>query len=204
MNRLLVATTNLAKLREYRILLRDFPLFLVSLRDVGIADSPIEDGKTFAENALIKARFYFARSQMPTLADDGGLEIDACGGAPGVLSHRWLGDAESGDESLVKEVMRRMAGVELERRTARLKAAVALLYRRGSSVVEERIAEAALDGIIPLRAHPSVRPGFPYRSVLFVPALDRYVVELGEEAEAAISQRKIALEQLSGALRVLA
>jgi XTP/dITP diphosphohydrolase len=203
MNRLLVATTNRAKLAEYRILLRDFPLDLVSLGDADIGDSPIEDGKTFAENALIKARFYFARSGMPALADDGGLEIDACGGAPGILSHRWLGDTESGDESLVKEVMRRMAGVELARRTARLKAAVALVYHRANGV-EERIAEAAVEGIIPDRAHPSIRPGFPYRSVLFIPALGRYVVELGEEAEAAISQRKIAIEQLSGALRALA
>jgi XTP/dITP diphosphohydrolase len=203
MTRLLIATTNPAKLAEYRLLLRELPLDLVSLGDVGITETPLENGASFAENALIKAHFYFARSRMPTLADDGGLEIEALGGEPGVRSHRWLGETASDDESLVKEVIRRMTGVESGRRAARIKAAVALIYRDAGGV-QERTAEAALDGIIADRAYPSIRPGFPYRSVLFIPALARYVVELGEEQEAAISQRKVALKKLSGWLGELA
>src|SRR6202166_223947 len=93
MRRLLIATTNRAKLGEYRLILRDvgIELELVSLADVGISESPEETGATFTENALIKARFYFERARIATLADDGGLEIDALGGEPGVRSHRWLG-----------------------------------------------------------------------------------------------------------------
>src|SRR5246127_2850652 len=90
MRRLLIATTNPAKLAEYRLLLRDFELELVSLAEVGIRDAPEESGATFEENAVAKARFYFARARIATLADDGGLEIDALGGEPGVRSYRWL------------------------------------------------------------------------------------------------------------------
>src|SRR5258706_16316910 len=120
MNRLLIATSNPAKLAEYRILLRDFALEAISLADAGIREHPEEDGATFAENALKKARFYFARAQIPTLADDGGLEIDALGGEPGVRSHRWVSGKEASDAALVAEVMRRMEGIEALRRTARL------------------------------------------------------------------------------------
>jgi len=203
MARLLIATTNSAKLAEYRLLLRGFPLDVVSLGEADITEAPVENGASFAENALIKARFYFARARMPTLADDGGLEIEALGGEPGVRSHRWLGEKGSDDKSLVKEVIRRMRGVESGRRTARIKAAVALVYYHAGAV-KERTAEAALDGIIAESAHPSIRPGFPYRSVLFIPALGRYVAELGEEAEATISQRRIALERLNQWLAELA
>ncbi|MFZ0889469.1 MAG: non-canonical purine NTP pyrophosphatase, partial [Candidatus Binataceae bacterium] len=125
-SRLLIATTNPAKLAEYRILLADFPIELVSLAGLKIDDAPAENGATFADNALLKARFYFRRSGMPTLADDGGLEVDALGGEPGVRSHRWLGEgAMSDDDALADEVIRRMKGVEPKRRTARIRAAVA-------------------------------------------------------------------------------
>ena len=89
--RLVIATTNSAKLAEYRLLLAPYPLELVSLRDVGIDQEPAETGATFRENALIKARFYYDLTRLATLADDGGLEVDALHGAPGVNSHRWLG-----------------------------------------------------------------------------------------------------------------
>ena len=89
--RLLIATTNPAKLEEYRLILRGvgIELELVSLAELGISETPEETGATFTENALIKARFYFQRARIATLADDGGLEIDALGGEPGVRSHRW-------------------------------------------------------------------------------------------------------------------
>jgi XTP/dITP diphosphohydrolase len=123
--RLLIATTNPAKLAEYRLLLADYPLKLVSLRDLGIADEPEETAATFSENALLKARFYFRLAQLPTLADDGGLEVDALGGAPGVNSHRWLG-AEADDRMLAEEIVRRMAEVADGQRAARIRCALAL------------------------------------------------------------------------------
>jgi XTP/dITP diphosphohydrolase len=202
---LLIATTNRAKLAEYRLILRDvgIELELLSLADVHITESPEETGATFIENALLKARFYFQRARIATLADDGGLEVDALGGEPGVRSHRWLGTGrDDSDEALVAEVIRRMKGVEPARRTARLRCAIALLHD-ADGVLREQTSQAAIEGVIAERAYPGIRAGFPYRAVLVIP--DRngnppgrncYLGELGDEEEAQISQRRIAVLEL--------
>ncbi len=197
MKRILVATTNPAKLAEYRILLGEHGLEAVALNEAGITDSPEETGATFEENALLKARFYFARAKMPTIADDGGLEVDALSGAPGVRSHRWLGEeSDNSDAALVAEVMRRMEGVPNGRRAARLRAATALIYEDDGQRCE-RIAVAAIEGVIAKKAWPVIRPGFPYRAVLFLPDRNIFLGELGESDEARISQRRQALDRLA-------
>ena len=205
MNRILIATTNAAKLAEYRILLRQMNIDLepLSLADAGIAEVPEETGQTFRDNALLKARFYFAHSKMPTLADDGGLEVDALGGEPGVRSHRWLGPEASTDRALAEEVIRRMEGIEKPHRTARIRAALALIYNAEGNACEV-IAEDAIEGLIAPRIFPEVRPGFPYRAVLWLPERACYIGELGDEEEARISQRKKALLKLSNDLEIIA
>jgi XTP/dITP diphosphohydrolase len=205
MHRLLIATTNPAKLAEYRILLRQLEIDLdpVSLAEAGITEVPEETGETFRDNALAKARFYFARSNLPTLADDGGLEVDALLGAPGVRSHRWLGSATNTDRALAEEVIRRMEGIEKPRRTARIRAAIALIYEDDGGV-REVVAEDAIEGLIAPRAYPEIRPGFPYRAVLWLPELSCYLGELGEDEEARLSQRKKALRRLRGDLQMVA
>ena len=196
MKRILVATTNPAKLAEYRLLLGEFGLDAISLRTLGISESPEESGATFEENALIKVRFYFERAKMPTIADDGGLEIDALGGEPGVKSHRWIGgDRENSDEELVAEVMRRMQDIPASQRLARLRAASVIKYEF-EGIVRESIAEAAIEGVIAERAWPVIRPGFPYRAVLFLPDRKLFLGQLGEADEAHISQRREALLRL--------
>jgi XTP/dITP diphosphohydrolase len=204
MRRLLIATTNPAKLAEYRLLLRDIELDLVSLSDLGIVEAPEESGATFEENALIKARYYFELARTATLADDGGLEIDALGGEPGVRSHRWLNSGgDDSDEALVDEVMRRMKDVPVGRRSARLRAATALIYDDGARV-HRRVAEAAIEGVIAERPYPVLRAGFPYRAVLFMPERNCFVGELGDEEEAKISQRRVALAKLRDDLERIA
>lgn len=203
MKRLLIATSNPAKLAEYRLLLREFDLEAISLKDAGIHEHPEEDGATFEENALKKARFYFARVGIPTLADDGGLEVDALGGAPGVRSHRWIGGVETSDAALVAEVIRRMKGVEESRRTARIAAAAALIYDAAGEQ-REVVAEAAMEGVIGQLAWTQIRPGFPYRSVLYLPERQCFVAELGDEEEARISQRRKLIAKLAPELRRIA
>ncbi|MGH7986274.1 MAG: non-canonical purine NTP pyrophosphatase [Candidatus Binataceae bacterium] len=206
MKRLLIATTNPAKLKEYRLLLHGHALELVSLRDLHIeADAP-ETGATFIENARLKAAFYFARADIPTLADDGGLEVDALGGAPGVHSHRWLGDigaGTSGDRLLAEEVIRRMAGIETGCRNARMRAAAVLIHTR-DGLTCEHVAEAALEGVIADHCHANMRPGFPYRAVLYLPARGCYLAELSEAEEARLSQRRVLVEKLAPHLERLA
>jgi XTP/dITP diphosphohydrolase len=172
MRRLLIATTNRAKLAEYRLILRDIglELELVSLADLRISEAPEETGATFTENALIKARFYFNRAVIPTL---------------------------------VAEVIRRMKGVEAARRTARLRATIAVIHRDGAAI-REQTAEAAIEGVIAERAYPEIRAGFPYRAVLVIPGRNCYLGELGDEEEAQISQRRIALLKLRDELERIA
>ena len=204
--RLLIATTNRAKLEEYRLILRGagIDLELVSLAELGISETPEETGATFAENALIKARFYFQRARIATLADDGGLEIDALGGEPGVRSHRWLGSgSDDSDQALVNEVIRRMKGIEAGRRTARIRATIALIHEEGGAI-REQTAEGAIEGAIAERAYPKIRAGFPYRAVLVIPGRNCYLGELGDEEEAQISQRRIALLKLRDELERIA
>jgi XTP/dITP diphosphohydrolase len=201
--RLLIATTNPAKLAEYRLLLATYPLQLVSPRELQIEQAPEETGATFAENALIKARFYFRLGGLlPTLADDGGLEVDALGGAPGVNSHRWLGP-EADDRMLAEEIVRRMTDVPDGRRAARIRCALALVYPRGPEPVE-RVVEAAIEGVIARRVYHPVRSGFPYRAVLYLPIRGCYLGQLGEEEEARIGQRRIAIERADPYLQEIA
>jgi XTP/dITP diphosphohydrolase len=215
MKPLLVATTNPAKLDEYRLLLHEYGLAPLSLGEAGVDDhAPEETGSTFAENALLKARFYFARANLPTIADDGGLMVDALDGEPGVRSHRWLADAGRAasssaahtdlDRALAEEVIRRMAGVEPSRRTARLCAASALVYRDEHGHLHERVSEAALAGMIADRVWPRMRQGFPYRAVFFLPDRERYLGELSDEEAAQISQRRAALAGLRRNLKQVA
>ncbi|HTW87288.1 MAG TPA: non-canonical purine NTP pyrophosphatase [Candidatus Binataceae bacterium] len=202
MKRLLIATTNPAKLAEYRLLLRGLAIEPAALDDLGIDISPVESGETFVDNALIKARFYFERCKLPTLADDGGLEVDALGGAPGVHSHRWLGRT-AGDRDLAEEVIRRMKEVPRDHRTARLKTVAALRWRDGREL-RERTVEAALEGLIAKRVYDRIQPGFPYRAVLLMRESGKYLAGLSAEQAAALSQRRALVEQLRPELNALA
>ena len=96
-----------------------------------------------------------------------------------------------------------MEGIEKPRRTARIRAALALIYM-AEGAPREVVAEDAIDGLIAPRTFPEVRRGFPYRAVLWLPERSCYLAELGEEGEARISQRKKALQKLRGDLQVIA
>ncbi len=123
--RLLVATRSVHKLRELRELL-DLPgTELVSLDDLGIEGDPVEDGATFHTNAAIKARFGLRAAGIPTLADDSGIEVDALGGAPGVLTRRYAGEQASDADNNAK-LLRVLDGLPAERRGARYVCVLAL------------------------------------------------------------------------------
>ncbi len=110
--------------------------------------------------------------------------------------------ATSTDRALAEEVIRRMEGIEKPRRTARIRAALALIYNDREARVREVVAEDAIEGLIAPRAYPEIRPGFPYRAVLWLPELSCYLGELGEDEEARLSQRKKALLKLRAELQI--
>src|SRR3989344_6979104 len=103
MKKLLIATKNQGKLKEISDFLSDLPLQTVSLSDIGIEDDFEESGKTYKENSQNKAIFYAKKSGLPALSDDGGIEIDAFGGAPGIKSKRWVGK-DSTDEKIIEHM----------------------------------------------------------------------------------------------------
>lgn len=197
--KLLIATTNPAKLAEYREHLSALPVELVGLSDLGVVDSPEETGATMRENALLKARFYAVKFGMMTLADDGGFEIDALNGEPGVKSRRWPG-YEASDEELIKMVFDRLRGVPSEKRTARMRSVTVVVAPDGSIVAEAGEKGLATEGMVP-DAPSSVRQhGFPFRSVLFLTEYKKYYVELTPAEMAATSQRSRAIAAIIPAL----
>jgi XTP/dITP diphosphohydrolase len=170
----LLATTNEGKIREYRHLLGKAGVEFATLAETGIREKPEETGTTCEENAILKAKFYFEKSNgMPTLADDGGLEIDALGGEPGVRSRRWPG-YEASDEELVQYAIERMKGIPLEKRTARLTAVLAVMPNAG----EARTFQGTLEGRIVEEPCYPIIPGYPFRSLFYEFQTGKILAEL--------------------------
>ncbi|MEK7129688.1 MAG: non-canonical purine NTP pyrophosphatase [Patescibacteria group bacterium] len=198
--KLLIATTNPGKLAEIKRFLSDVPLELVGLADVGITQTIEETGTTFEENAVLKAKFYAKHSGLATLADDGGFEIDALGGQPGVKSHRWIhGDRDDEDEALIQYALDRLKDVSDDRRGAQLRLVLALVLPSG----EVFTAEEKVRGIIPRQASVARHKGFPYRSLLFLPEIGKYYNhdELTASETETYNHRKKALEILKPILK---
>ncbi len=195
MKKLLIATTNPGKRAEIKRFLADMPIELVSLSDIGITESVVETGSTFEENAILKAKYYMQKSGLPTLADDGGFEIDALGGEPGVKSHRWIHrDREDTDEELIAYTVEKMRGLPREKRGAQLRLVLALVFVNGQQyTVEEKTC-----GIVAEKPSEHRTSGFPYRSLLFLPEINKYYdhdVLTPEETE-MFNHRKRALDRL--------
>jgi len=196
MKRLLIATTNPGKLSEIRQFLTGLPCELVSLKDAGITERAEETGKTFDENANLKASFYAKSSGLVTLADDGGFEIDALGGEPGVHSHRWVhADRDSTDEELIAYTFKRMEGVPEDKRGAQLRLVLSLARPDGAVVAK---VEDTVRGIVALKPSDARTEGFPYRSILYIPEIGKYYDKsvLTPEETARYNHRKKALERL--------
>lgn len=200
MQKLLIATTNPGKLQEIRKYLSDLPLELVGLKDVHINTHPKETGESFEENAVLKAQYYAKLSGLPTIADDGGFEIDALGGKPGVKSHRWIhGDRDDIDEELIEHTLKKMKGLPQAERGAQLRLVIAFVIPgEAPHTSEDRIR-----GVVPERASDKRFAGFPYRSLLFISEIGKYYndAELTESENEAYNHRGRALEKLKPIIR---
>jgi XTP/dITP diphosphohydrolase len=205
--RLLVATRSQHKLRELRELLSvGDDVELLSPDDVGIEGEPDETGLTFETNARIKARYYAARSGLPTLADDSGLEVDALGGRPGVFTRRYSGP-EATDESNNAKLLRELDGLPAQRRGARYVCVLALALpgetgaRGGLRIVTRR---GTCRGRI--ATGPRGAGGFGYDPI-FEPAAEppggRTLGQWSAEEKNAISHRSRAAARMSPVLRAL-
>lgn len=183
--KLLIATHNPGKVREYRALLADLPLEVTYLDAEGIAFEAPESGATFAENAIQKALTYARASGLLTWADDSGLEVDALGGAPGVTSARYGAPAVHDDQGRYRLLLSALAGVTPLQRTARFRCVVALATPGG--VV--RTAQGTCEGRIALA--PRGQHGFGYDPVFLLADLDfqQTMAELDPDTKNQISHR---------------
>lgn len=171
MKKLLIATTNPGKLKEIKNTLKDLPLKPLTLKDLKIGQEVVEDGKTFEENAIKKGWFYCQKSSFPTIADDGGLEIDALGGEPGVKSKRWVpGKENPTDKELIDYTMKRLKKVPKGKRGAQLRTVVSLALPGGEVFTSEGIVR----GVIAKRPDKEWTRGYPYRALLYLPQIKKF------------------------------
>lgn len=196
--RILIATTNQGKAREMTEAMGD-RFEVVNLRDLAHAPDLEETGNTFRENAIAKAVFYHRWSGLPTIAGDGGLEIDALGGEPGVFSRRWPTDGErpgmpgreKNDREMIDIALTKLAGIPTGRRTARLRDVEA--YHDGLNTFTE---EGAIEGRMVTELQGGFEPGYPFRAIFLVSAYDKLFRDLTEEEHARVNHRKRSLTKL--------
>jgi XTP/dITP diphosphohydrolase len=193
---LLLASQNPGKLDEMKTLVAGLPFRVLGPRDVGITEAPEETGKTFLDNAILKARHYAGRSGLLTVADDSGLSVDALDGGPGLFSSRFGGE-DASDDDRNRLLLKKLAGVPREKRTARFTSAVAVA--RGSDVpfsvletVEGLIADAPRGG-----------NGFGYDPLFFYPPFGRTFGETPREEKDRVSHRGKAFARLRTFLEAL-
>lgn len=182
MTKLIFATGNKDKMREIREIMADMPVKIESMKDAGIVVDIVEDGQTFEENALIKARAVAAFTDAIVLADDSGLEIDYLNKEPGVMSARYMGE-DTSYEIKNQALLDRLSGVPTEQRTARFVAAIAAVCPDGTELVTRQ----TMEGKIAYEADGA--NGFGYDPI-FIP--DGYTVSsaaISPEAKNAISHR---------------
>lgn len=197
MNKILIATRNPAKFDEITSYLK-VPAKFLSLKDVNIIEEPVENGATFKENALIKARFYCKKTGLVTISDDGGLIIDALNGDPGVKSHRWIDSShDNDDEDLINYTLKRLKNVQLSKRTARFHVAIALVTLDG----KEFISESEVKGIIHTKTSSRRIKGYPYRALFYFPKLKKYYDELTRKEHKILNHRKKALVKINKVLK---
>ena len=190
MKKLVLATSNRGKLAEMQPLLADAGFVLVTQGELGITDA-VEDGHSFVENALIKARHAARCSGLPAIADDSGLIVDSLGGAPGLISAHYAG--VHGDAAgNIRKLLGELTGVPEEKRTARFYSLIVLL--RHADDPQPLIAEGAWEGRI-LDA-PRGQGGFGYDPVFFDPVLGLGAGELAPEIKSRVSHRGKALASL--------
>lgn len=198
MPKLLLATRNLAKVREYRSLLSGVPYELVTLAEEGIGDVAGEEGETLEENAILKATTYAAGSRLLALADDSGLEVDALAGEPGVRSARYAGRVAS-DRERIDYLLAKLEGVPRDRRAARFRCFIALA-RPGGDV---ELCYGECHGVISFQ--PRGEGGFGYDPIFYLPELGKTMAELPPEVKNQVSHRaraaqgaRLVLEKLRG------
>ena len=188
MLKLLLASQNLGKLREMKLILQELPIQIISPADLGIQLDVEETGKTYAENAALKAKAFAAKSGLISIGDDSGLEVDALNGEPGLYSARYAPNPNANDADRRAFLLKNLHA-HPRPWTARFRATVAIALPNGKTHDTEGICEGE---IIP-EEHGT--GGFGYDSIFYLPELRHTMAELGETEKNRLSHRGKALEK---------
>ncbi len=188
MPKLLLATNNKGKLREYQILLQGIPFELVLPAALGITTEVAEVGKSLEENARLKAIILARESRLLTMADDSGLEVNALGGEPGRLSARYAGE-DASDRDRVDYLLAKLKGVPWEKRSALFRCVIAISTPEG----KVDFCSGECRGFITFE--PKGENGFGYDPVFYLPELDKTMAELSLEVKNRVSHRGKAARQ---------
>ena len=190
MKKLIFATSNPNKLREIKEILAGLDYEILSMKEAGVDVDIVEDGKTFEENAFIKARAVAKASGALALADDSGLEVDAMDKAPGVYSARWMGRDTSYDVKN-QAIIDNLKGVPDEERTARFVCACAAVFPSGDEFVITQTMEGRIGYEI------AGANGFGYDPIFYLPEYGKTSAEISPEEKNAISHRGKALRKMA-------
>ena len=188
MKKIVLASKNSDKVKEIRLALQSLPVEILSLADFDEMPDAVEDGKTFEDNALIKARFFATRTHLACLADDSGLEVDALGGLPGVMSARFAGyhaDDETNNRHLVNE----LAKIGVTASKADYRCVLAFVDTDGTEIV----TSGTVDGTI--KTVPKGHGGFGYDPYFYITE-SRTMAELSPAEKNSISHRGAAVEKM--------
>lgn len=189
MNKMIFATGNEKKMKEIRMILGDLDYEILSMKEAGITADIVEDGKTFEENAVIKATAISRLTNCLVLADDSGLEVDYMDKMPGIMSARWMGE-ETSYEIKNQKIIENLEGVPEQQRTARFVCAIAAAFPDGRVVTKR----GTIEGIIGYEARGE--NGFGYDPIFFLPEYGKTTAELSPEEKNKISHRGRALEMI--------
>ena len=195
MKKVVLATGNPGKLNEMRAILGDSGWEVVPQSDFECPDA-VEDGLSFVENAIRKARHACAFTGLPAIADDSGLEVDALEGAPGIYSARYAGQGAS-DEANLQKLLRAMQNVDEPDRSARFRCV--MVYMRHENDPSPLICEGSWEGRIARDKQGD--NGFGYDPVFYIPELGVHAAELSAERKNALSHRGQALRALAAKLQ---
>jgi XTP/dITP diphosphohydrolase len=195
MQPVVLASSNVGKLREMGALLRPLGFELITQSSLGI-HSPPETGTTFIENALIKARHAARKAKLPAISDDSGIEVDALGGRPGVYSARFAGENASDHENLQK-LLAELHGVHAEFRQARYHCVI--VFVRDANDRDPVVAHGKWEGLVTLE--PRGAEGFGYDPIFLPAGLHSTAAQLAPEQKNQISHRAQALLALVAELR---
>jgi len=199
--RLLIASNNPGKVREMRELLAGCDWKVVAPRDVALELEVAETGRSYAENARLKAEAFCRAAGLAALADDSGLEVDALGGEPGPLHHERGWDGRD-DAERIAILLRALKDVPPEGRTARYRAVLVAVLPGPEGPDGRRVeAEGACEGVI--AAEPAGANGFGYDPVFYLPSLGKTMAQLSGAEKNRISHRAVAAVKLRERLREL-